>query len=162
MVQGLGSLQSLRPSWVLLGLGLPLPRCWGLQSGAGIWENLETCFPSPLAARNKHQNAPVNTSAIIVNVKQLPEAWCIHQTAPSPPCSAVSHQRPWLRQGPGGSGDARIVDGAQLLYMRKQTIAKSLTYFGKSVWTVCMRGSGGGEKTWIDLWTRFKFLKWLF
>ncbi|KAL4693854.1 hypothetical protein H8959_013119 [Pygathrix nigripes] len=49
---------------------------------------------SLMEARNKHQNAPVNTSAIIVNVKQLPEAWRIHQTAPSPPCSAVSHQRP--------------------------------------------------------------------
>lgn len=68
---------------------------------------LWNCFPSPLAAHAQHQNAPVNTSAIIVNVKQLPGAWRASPMAPSPSGSAVRPGRPRRTQANTGSGGCK-------------------------------------------------------
>lgn len=65
-----------------------------------------------MAACAKHQNAPANTSAIIVNMKQLPETWPGSADGPHPAWLSCETQETQLgREG----GDASMVDRAQLL-----------------------------------------------
>ena len=82
---------------ILQGRKLPFPPSWSFQPGARHLGELRNCSRSPLAACAQHQNAPVNTSANTVSVKQLLKAWQAPLITPTQPDSAVRLRRPQWR-----------------------------------------------------------------
>lgn len=76
----------------------------------------------------------MNTNSIFLNWEQLPSL--AHPSDSPRPAPSCESQQTLVKAGATTGGWQGLADRARLLSIRKQTLAGSLAYFGKVVWTV--------------------------